>query len=302
MAKLQFKKCTSCGEELAITSENFYKSYSILYKKTYENRIGICRKCLFEVFNEYKKKFKSELRAIYEICRLLDFYYSKDIYDMAVKQVKKRKTEPDKNSVCRIYFQKAVSLPQYKGKTFIDSEQYEIMEDYTINSDYEVTDDSVRLWGEGKSPADYKYLQDEYETLLTKYEHDSYSQEILFQEIAFQRLEIRKKRAKGDSVDKEQKTLQDLLGSANIKPVQENALMSNEQVTIGTLIKKFENEEPIPEPRPEWMSADWIKKYVTTWFFGGLARMMGKANPFAKEFEEELEKYTVNPNDGEEDE
>ena len=71
--------------------------------------------------------------------------------------------------------------------------------------------------------------------------------------------------------------------------------MASEQVTFGTLIKKFENEKPIPEPLPEWMDADWIRKYVVVWFFGNLCRMMGKENPYQEEYDEEMAKYTVDP-------
>ena len=136
--------------------------------------------------------------------------------------------------------------------------------------------------------------------MAATYEMDSYSTESLFQEISLQKLDIRKKRKAGDSVDKELKTLQDLLRSANIKPVQESAATSSDQVTFGTLIKKFENERPSPEPLPEWMDADWIRKYVVVWFFGNLCRMMGKENPYQEEYDKEMAKYTVDPcEDGE---
>ena len=57
----------------------------------------------------------------------------------------------------------------------------------------------------------------------------------------------------------------------------------------------IQNEEPIPEPKKEWKSKDWIRKYVSVWFFGNLCKMMGKPNPFKDEYDEEMEKYTVKP-------
>ena len=48
------------------------------------------------------------------------------------------------------------------------------------------------------------------------------------------------------------------------------------------------------------MNADWIRKYVSVWFFGNLCRMMGKENPYQDEYDEEMAEYTVNPyEDGE---
>ena len=117
----------------------------------------------------------------------------------------------------------------------------------------------------------------------------------MFKNIAFQQLTIKKKRLKGGSVKDELKLLQDLFGTANIKPSQENASMNDNQLSFGTLIKKWENEKPIPEPEKDWKSKDWIRKYVVVWFLGNLCKMMGKPIPYEEEYKEEMEKYTVKP-------
>lgn len=295
------QKCTMCGEEKKSTSANFYKSFSSLFKGNHENRMCICKKCLLGYADKLKNTYNSEIKALYEICRLVDTYYSKTLYNQLNEESNRSKV----NNIFATYFQKVNSLQQYKDKTFIDSEPYELEITYSGNLEDEKISktDLVDFWGEGYSEDEYRFLMKEYENLTTRYECDSYSQEILFQDIAFQRLFIRKKRQMGNSVDKELKTLQDLLGSANIKPAQENESMASEQVTFGTLIKKFENEKPVPPPLPEWMTANWIKKYVCVWFFGNLCEMMGKHNPFKDEYDEEIAKYTVKrPEDNEEGE
>lgn len=289
------QKCPCCGDIKKINSKNFYKSYSVLYKNNKENRMSLCKECLLDVADNFKTKFNSESRGLYELCKLLDVYYEKNLFDSACNQAEKQKSNP-----YQIYFQKVLSMPQYKDRIFIDSEMFDkkIDEEEIEN---QVGRDVVDFWGEGYSQRDYDFLEREYESLTTRYECDSYAQEVIFQEIANQRLDIKKKRASGSGVDKEVKTLQDLLGTANIKPAQENASMSSEQVTFGTLIKKFENEKPVPDPLPEWMTANWIKKYVCVWFFGNLCRMMGKPNPYIDEYEEEMNEYTIKVDeDGEE--
>lgn len=290
--------CTCCGMVKKVNSTNFYKSYSVIYKNSIENRMTICKDCVISIAEKFKIQYNSESRALYELCRLLDIYYEKTLFDSACKQAKAK----NKNSnIYQIYFQKVSSLPQYRDKTFIDSELFDSAKDEEELSE-KIGRDVVEFWGSvGYSQSDYDFLEKEYTNLTTRYECDSYAQEVLFQEIANQRLDIKRKRAMGSSVDKEIKTLQDLLGSANIKPAQENASMASEQLTFGTLIKKFENEKPIPEPLPEWMTSDWIKKYVCTWFFGNLCRMMGKPNPYKDEYEEEMDKYTVKVYKGDED-
>jgi hypothetical protein len=257
--------------------------------------MNICKECLLDITNELTKKLNSEVRALYRACQITDAFFDENLYYSALDQAKKQGS-----NAIKIYYQKVCSLPQYKGKTFGDSNAFgskveTIDEEGNDNTDIDIID----FWGEGFTDSEYRYLEAEFQKMEANYEMDSYSTESLFQEIALQKLDIRKKRRSGDSVDKELKTLQDLLGSANIKPVQESAAMSSsDQVTFGTLIKKFENEKPIPEPLPEWMDADWIRKYVSVWFFGNLMRMMGKENPYQEEYQEEMSKYTVDPYDG----
>lgn len=249
----------------------------------------ICKECVLKLADQFNRKFASVNRALYELCKLLDVYYEKNLLNSASEQAEKQNS-----NIFQIYFQKCLSLPQYKLKTFIDSEPFNKKEDEEEKAD-EIGRDIIDFWGDGFSQRDYDFLEREFENLINRYECDSYVQEMLFKEIAFQTLDIRQKRQNGSDVAKELKTLQDLLGSANVKPNQENASLNSEQVTFGTLIKKYENENPIPEPLPSWMNADWIRKYVVVWFFGNLCKMMGKPNPYEGECKEELDTYTVKP-------
>ncbi len=277
--------CTMCGEEKRINGTNFYKSYSPLFKGNYENRMCVCKSCLLDYCERLHKIHGSEKKALYIACEMVGSYYSKTLFDQLFDG------EKEVNNKFATYFAKINSLPQYKELTFLDSDSYDLEEELSEFS--ESGTEVLERWGDGRTEDDYKFLEREYQNLITKFECDSYSQEMLFQEIAQQRLDIKKKRQKGGSVDKELKTLQDLLGSANIKPVQENATMASEQVTFGTLIKKFENEKPIPEPLGEWKSADWIRKYVLVWFLGHFSKMMGSNNEYSKMYEDEISKYTV---------
>lgn len=290
------QKCTCCGESKKINSANFYKSYSVLFKSSYENRMCICKDCVIRIAEQFKEKYHSETRGLYELCKLLDVYYEKSLYDVAVTQADKKNSNP-----YQIYFQKCSSLPQYKNKTFIDSELFDKKQDDEDIAE-DVGHDVVTFWGKGFSQEEYDYLENEYKSLITRYECDSYAQEVLFQEIAYQRLDVKKKRMNGTSVDKEIKTLQDLLGSSGIKPVQENESASNEQATFGTLIKKYENERPIPEPDPEWEDVDGLKKYISIWFLGHLCEMLGINNDYSQMYRDEIAKNTVEKIEYESDE
>ena len=288
-------KCTCCGEEKKMNINNFYKSYSVIYKSSYENRMTICKECVLKLAENFKNTYGNEYKGLYELCKLLDIYYEKNIYDSAKKQAEGKNSNP-----YQIYFQKILSLPQNKNKTFIDSSDYD-RQAIEKNIEEEIGRDVTSFWGSGFSQSDYNFLEEEYKNLTTRYECDSYAQEVLFQEIAFQRLDIKKKRVNGSSVDKEIKTLQDLLGSSGIKPVQENESASNDQTTFGTLIKKYENERPIPKPWKEWEDVDGIKKYISIWFLGHLCSMLGIENDYSQMYKDEINKFTVEKAEYEED-
>ena len=70
---------------------------------------------------------------------------------------------------------------------------------------------------------------------------------------------------------------------------------NGENDTFGTLIQRWEEEEPIPEPDEKWRDADGIKKYISTWFFGHLAKMFKVENDWSAEYEKALEPYTAHP-------
>lgn len=301
MAVKEKTKCTSCGQSFKET--DFYKSFSPLYKCT--ERMSICKECVMKLYATFLDKYSDKKKAIYCLCQLLNVYYSETLYESALSQAEK-----NNNILASIYLQKVNSLTQYKNLTFFDSEKQKEdksekdrikdiensikeIKDIETESEFELTSDIMDFFGKGFTKDEYEFLFKEYTNLINRFECDSYSQEMLFQEIAHQRLDIKNKRQDGQSVDKELKTLQDLLGSANIKPVQETGANSTEQATFGTLIKKWETEKPVPEPLDEWEKNDWIKKYVIVWFLGHLCKMMGVKNQFSDMYDEEIEQYTV---------
>ena len=73
---------------------------------------------------------------------------------------------------------------------------------------------------------------------------------------------------------------------------QETGANATEQATFGTLIKKWENEEPIPDPLPEWKEKD-IFEYVKIWFLRHLSKMLNLNNPYQEDYEKELKEYEV---------
>ena len=284
--------CLKCLKEKTM-KDGFYNSYHSWHSS---GKMPYCKQCLREVFDE------GNVATIKEILRLVDKPFNYILWN---------KAKDDKKETLGAYL--TIINLNNKFDTYVDSlfeheDKQGIREEKDGGvsrgwnpediEEVEFTKDEmeylVDFWGQGYSKEEYEYLQKEYERLIGSYESDSsYAMEMLFQEASHVRFSIKKKREKNESVDKELKTLQDILGSANIKPAQETGANSTEQATFGTLIKKFENDKPVPEAEEEWKDVDGIKKYVSVWFLGHLCKMLGVKNEYSKMYEDEIEMYTV---------
>lgn len=272
--KKQCPKCESHYDPVA----GFYTADEHIFPS---GRFHLCKSCVEEIIDKQGHKgFMTLLRVM-----------NKPFFEKLYKGDYKK------------YLTQIASLSQYKGKTFEDSEfDGDNSSSYHNDTDSENIKELIEFWGKGFSDDEYLLLQNEYHKLLNAYECDSYAMELLFQEASHQRLTIKRLREAGKSVEKELKTLQDLLGSANIKPVQETGANASEQATFGTLIKKYENERPIPEPDEAWKDVDGIQKYMKVWFFGHFAKMLGMKNDVSSMYEEEVSEYKVEAPEYQEDE
>lgn len=281
-AKTEKIKCLKCGKEKA--QANYYMNANPLFSS---DKLEVCKDCMYEYIGD--KDSDGYLDRVNLVLGLMNKPFHKELW-----------VQREENWAN--YIPQLSTLQQYKGLTFADSDfgthiTTSITDanqiDPEVTFDHDELFELINFWGRGFTHEDYEFLTNEYQRLLNSYECDSYAMELLFQEVAQTRLTIKKKREKNDSVDKELKALQDLLGSANIKPVQETGANATEQATFGTLIKKYENERPIPEPDPLWKDVDGIIKYINIWFLGHLCKMIGIKNEYSQAYEEELKKYKV---------
>ena len=291
MAKVSNKKtCAnpSCNKEKALAS--YYVTSDLFFFP--DGKLNVCKECCAQLWEQ------DGFAGFQSVMRLINKPILKDLFEGDYKK----------------YIRIINSLPKYKEMTFIDSDiddriSLEEADQLVVENNLkELTMKELKLltlqFGEGLTEKDYIYVRDEYDTYIGRYEVESKALEDLIIEIVLTKLEIRNKRAKKEPVGALQKTLQDLLGSSNLKPVQETGANSVEQETFGTLIKKWETEKPIPEPSPEWKDVDGIKKYIETYFTGHLARLLGKIkeDPELEErYTEAIEEHTVRPPDREDD-
>lgn len=286
-------KCLgNCGRELVLTSHNFFKSNNPEFVK-YEGFSPICKQCSREMI--FNNDNTVNLDNFKKVLKYLDKPFIRSIFEeMLIDGF----TLGDYTS--------RLNFGQYRTMGYKDSEDGEVntisngkqLINKIIENKYQVSDEELlefqTRWGDGFDTKDYVYLEDQYKDLCNNYRSDdNYAMQLIFEEASHTRLTIKRKREKGEDVNKELKTLQDLLASANIKPNQETSANNIEKGSLGMFIKKIEEEEPIPRWEEDLGKEDKIKQYILTFFFGNLAKVLNIKNPWQEEFENEMKQYTV---------
>lgn len=290
MAKAKSKKCEECGRKLS--QSNFVKNPN--YKDGLD---PFCKQCRY--------KIAKNLSGLQDYCERSRRGFNVQLWNMVSDIVdNKQYDEIEKMSDIEIEnFLEKKKISLYFSKMNLDGHQpgYKPKEnsedtiDIDMADDFEVTAEVLARWGSGYTKQDYYILQNAFDRLISSYACETSVQEMLFEEIAMTRLQATKARQEGRTKDYNSlmRTLRELMGDANIKPVQETGANSADQATFGTLIKKWENERPIPEPLEEFKDVDGIKKYINIWFLGHLCKMLNIENSYSQMYEEELSKYTV---------
>ena len=285
-----FYKCPCCATSYVKLDDNFPASQSELYAG-WNYHLPICKKCLDKMFEHYTEVYgKDEDAAIRRICEKYDIYYNVSLLNASRKITKNR-------SRIHTYISKA-NLVQYKGKTY-DTTLDEERKEGVIETLDDVRDSkkaklkTVKFFGTGFSDDDYQYLQDQYNDWTSRCECKTKAQEEVFKRICFKQLEILKANREGRDTKDLDKTFQDYLDTANLKPKQNNMDALSDAQTFGTLLAKWENERPLPEIDEDLQDVDKIGQYIDVFFRGHLAKMMGLKNGLSNLYTKYMKKYTV---------
>ncbi|MDF2951034.1 MAG: yonG [Anaerocolumna sp.] len=294
-------RCTCCGNTYSKQQGNFMPSNFETFKGN-GGYIDTCKKCTDQLF-EYLTNFYmgNEEKAIDHICMMYGLYFNES--PLAAS----KKISADRSRLST--YSSKIQIKPWIGKTYLNTitERIEEEKGNVIESLEDVKDSkkaklkSVKFFGVGFDDEDYPYLEDEYLDWTTRHECSTKAQEEVFKQICYAQLDILKAKKKGLPTKDLTKTLQDLLATANLQPKQTKENTLAEQNTFGTLIRKWENEKPIPEPDEEWKDVDGIVKYITIYFLGHLCKMMGIKNSYARMYEQEMDKYKVDKPEYEDD-
>lgn len=293
-------RCACCQELFPKYTGSFTPTNFPLFSST--GYYPVCKKCTDNLFLELTDFFEgSEEKAIEAICMMYGLYFHESPLAASLKSSVHR-------SRIHTYTSK-LNQKLLSGKSWLDTlkERAEKENSHIIQTLTDAGESktvklcTVKFFGTGFSDDDYIFLQDQYDDWTTRNECKTKAQEEVFKRLCFKQLEILKATRNGDNTKDLDKTYQDLLDTANLKPKQTNMDALSEDRTFGQLISLWENEAPIPEPSPEFEDVDGIGRYISVYFLGHLAKMVGVKNRFSRMYEEELQKYTVQKPEYEED-
>lgn len=294
MPKKPYYICPRCGNITYNLLKDHTPSISPLYKAI--EVIPFCNDCLGDLFSQYCEMFSDEKTALKLMCMHFDIYYAPSTYV-------KIKIQNQKNKFIE-YVRRCNNL--YPNLTFDNNYLKEFLDDKSVDeSDTEgVSKRAINLFGYGFEEDEYKFLQTQYNDWTHRYECNTKALEELIKMLCLVQLDIHRASQTGDDTSKLLKTFQELLSSASLKPSQTSDDSTAGEYCLGELIDQWEETKPIPQSDdPEFNDKDHIITYISTWFFGHLAKVFGKRNKYSVLYDEEISKYTVDrPHyDGEDD-
>ena len=301
-------RCCMCGNEWTTQKNNFLSGGKSPLWKGNGGYLPFCKSCCESLMENMVAFYGgNEEHALRHLCHIFDWYYDEMASAMTLAQVHHG------SSRINIYPSKACTRQvMAHGETYLDTvrddfEASRIIKDSddvptgeTIEDDnFEVTREMIRTWGAGFTKDQYRYLEAEYNDWITRNVCNTKSQEEIYRNIVLAQLDIRTARERGGKVADAQKALQDLMNSANVLPKQTADNIIADTQTFATLLKKYEETDPIGEPLERWKDVDGIRKYVNTWYRGGIAKALKINNVdnvhLYDEAVKEMEKYTVHP-------
>lgn len=300
--------CTRCGTAYTRYKNNFYVSYGEMHKGT--GYLPICKSCVDTLFQTYLGQCGKSEYAMRQICRKLDLYWDKGSFDYAFKKGTSRtlislymtriNTLSNAGKSYDDTLMEEDSLWSFKETSLVQQEPEETDEDVVdAVAEKKVTRKMVKFWGSAYSPEMILQLEERYKywmgRLPSEFEIDI-GTEILLKQISALDIDINNCRVSdGKNVDKLINTQSKLLQDLNLKPVQrkKDDGDSLNDIPFGVGIAWCEQKKPIAEPLEEFKDVDGIRKYIMTWVYGHLVKMMGKKNLHSRLYDQEIAKWRV---------
>lgn len=292
--------CSRCGQAYGRRVGNFQTSYAALYKGV--GYLPICKTCVDAMYTDFLTQCDSPKDAVRQMCRKLDLYWNEDVFETVQKKNTSR-------TIMSQYNQRINSI-SYAGKSYDDTLKEEgVLWLFNPKSEDGVDKDVAAFWGPGYTPTMYAELEQRRAYWMSRLPDGvdlDIGTEAIIRQICSIEIDINRDRAAGRNVEKSIAAFNQLLGSANLKPVQrkqDDVDASLAEVPMGVWLYRYENERPLPEIDDDLKDVNGMRKYVFTWM-GHLCKMLGLKNAYSQLYEDEIAKYSVEKPeyDGDDDE
>lgn len=299
--------CCSCGAEYTKQDGNFLVSSSELFAAN-NYYVPICKGCLEKYYQTtlLPALDYDDQRAIEVMCSLCDWYFHIDAFNMSKKAIDSQGC----GVLCSIYSgRRRLKQVALKGNTYIDTilqrreaamKITDLSEAAGDNPDPDanhkkVDPEIIHMFGLGYTPEEFEYLGEQYQDWTSRYECNTKALEECIKALCVAQLNIRRAQQNNDAkgASDAMKSFKDLLNAANLSPKQNQEDQLAQTETFGTLIRRWEDDRPIPEPDPEFKDVDGIGRLVRGIFTGHLARMFNIKNEWEDEYQDAIAPYTV---------
>lgn len=307
--------CARCGTRYPKRKGNFAVCYAALYRGI--GTLSVCKNCVDAMYTQYFQQARKPEDAIRQVCRKLDLYYDEAIYQSVVAKSVPRTlidqyiaklnqqryagmsyddTLINENTMWQFGIVEAEQEPVsvVEPEPVIEPEQEPEAEPEPEEDPIEIDPALVDFWGNGLEPEAYDMLQKRYEEWRGDGTFDI-ATEMLVKQICLTELDIARDRAEGRSPEKDIQILNSLMGSANLKPAQQqktDEAQALAEVPLGVWLYKYENQRPLPEVDEQLKDVNHIRKYVFTWM-GHLCKMLDIKNAYSDLYDEAIAKYSV---------
>lgn len=238
-------------------------------------RTHLCKQCILDhCVNDIGKV---ELTKLKDVLREINRPFLFDLWESANEK------KPD--SPLGEYFKNITSLPQYKELTWDNSIFGEVaykMEDVAIDF-FEMES----VWGSGYTNAEYKFLNDAYRNWTTRYKCTEYGEEVLFKEMTYMQLDIKRDRENGRDVIKKNEALQKLMKSANVQPADSVAANSDENKNAyGVWVRDIEKYRPAEywQDKKKYFDYFGLREYMERFVLRPLKNLLTGSRDFDKEY------------------
>ena len=94
----------------------------------------------------------------------------------------------------------------------------------------------------------------------------------------------------------EEKVISDIMVKLGISPdqqIDEDEASIIESTPMGVWIRRWEDKRPLPEEDEDMKDSNGVIRYIHTWFFGHIGKMLGLKSPYTKMYEDEINRFRV---------